>query len=109
MATTNLNYEAELLNALQLTSDHLDGNPVHVRETLIDRSELTNVSEIRQKLGVSQEVFAGQFGVSLGTVRNWEQGRRYPNGAARILLEVIDEAPELVRGILNKRVSHVET
>jgi len=38
------------------------------------------VGAIRAKLGLSQEDFAAAFGVSVGTVRNWEQGRRQPDG-----------------------------
>jgi len=55
-----------------------------------------DVSAVRAKLGLSQEDFAAAFGVSLGTVRNWEQGRRQPEGPARALLVVIDKAPKTV-------------
>jgi putative transcriptional regulator len=50
----------------------------------------------RGKLGLSQEQFAAAFGVSLGTVRNWEQGRRTPDGPALVLLTVIDKSPRAV-------------
>jgi putative transcriptional regulator len=46
--------------------------------------------------GLSQEQFAAAFGVSLGTVRNWEQGRRTPDGPARVLLTVIEKSPRTV-------------
>jgi putative transcriptional regulator len=55
-----------------------------------------DVGTVRAKLGLSQEDFAAAFGVSLGTVRNWEQGRRQPEGPARVLLAVIDKAPRAV-------------
>ncbi|HEY7958408.1 MAG TPA: helix-turn-helix domain-containing protein [Polyangia bacterium] len=55
-----------------------------------------DVAAVRVKLGLSQEDFAAAFGVSLGTVRNWEQGRRHPEGPARALLVVIDKAPKAV-------------
>ena len=42
-----------------------------------------DVAKMRAKLGLSQEDFAAAFGVSLGTVRNWEQGRRRPEGPGR--------------------------
>ena len=51
---------------------------------------------VRRKLGMSQDVFARRFGVSAATVRNWEQGRRRPEGPARVLLQVIDKEPEAV-------------
>ena len=55
-----------------------------------------DVSAVRAKLGLSQADFAAAFGVSLGTVRNWEQGRRHPEGPARALLVVIAKEPETV-------------
>lgn len=59
-----------------------------------------NVTAVRTKLGLSQEDFAAAFGVSIGTVRNWEQGRRRPEGPARALLAVIDKAPKAVMDAL---------
>jgi putative transcriptional regulator len=55
-----------------------------------------DVGMMRGKLGLSQEDFAAAFGVSVATVRNWEQGRRQPHGPARVLLAVIDKAPGTV-------------
>jgi putative transcriptional regulator len=49
---------------------------------------------VRRKLGLSQIAFARRIGVPVDTVRNWEQGRRAPQGAARALLRIIDRAPE---------------
>ena len=40
--------------------------------------------------------FAKKFGLSAATVRDWEQGRRYPDSTARILLKVIALRPEAV-------------
>lgn len=59
-----------------------------------------DVRAARRKLGLSQDDFARSFGVSAATVRNWEQGRRRPEGAARVLLAVIDRDPEAVRRAL---------
>ena len=55
-----------------------------------------DVGAMRGKLGLSQDEFAAAFGVSIATVRNWEQGRRQPHGPARVLLAVIDKAPGTV-------------
>lgn len=49
---------------------------------------------VRSKLGLSQTAFARKIGVPVATVRNWEQGRRFPEGAARTLLRLIDHAPD---------------
>jgi len=55
-----------------------------------------DVAKLRDKLGLSQGDFADTFGVSVGTLRGWEQKRREPDGPARVLLTVIDRAPEAV-------------
>lgn len=55
-----------------------------------------NIKDIRRKLGVSQTDFAMMIGVSVATLRNWEQGRRTPRGPARALLKVAAESPEVV-------------
>ncbi|WP_207459143.1 helix-turn-helix domain-containing protein [Azospirillum sp. SYSU D00513] len=55
---------------------------------------------VRRKVGLSQSVFARKVGVPVSTVRNWEQGTRSPQGAARALLRVIDKAPETVLNAL---------
>jgi putative transcriptional regulator len=60
-----------------------------------------DVRKARRKLGMSQDRFAQSFGVSVATVRNWEQGRRRPEGAARVLLRVIEREPEAVRRALS--------
>ena len=49
---------------------------------------------VRKRLGLSQQEFARRINVSLETIRNWEQGKRRPTGAARTLLKVLDKAPE---------------
>ena len=51
--------------------------------------------EVRAQLMLSQAAFAGLMGVSLRTVQDWEQGRRTPSGAARTLLRVAQQRPEV--------------
>src|SRR5262245_60286153 len=65
-----------------------------------------DVAKVRAKLGLSQADFAATFGVSLGTVRNWEQGRRRPEGPARALLAVINKAPKAVMEALGVSGGH---
>jgi putative transcriptional regulator len=55
-----------------------------------------DVRRIRRQLGLSQDEFAARFGLSVATVREWEQDRRKPEGAARVLLTVIEREPEAV-------------
>lgn len=61
-----------------------------------------NVKAIRLGLGLSQTKFAARFGFAPASVRNWEQGRRIPDGPARILLAVIGEYPGMVESVLRK-------
>ena len=55
---------------------------------------------IRQGLGLTQGEFARRIRVSPETVRNWEQGKRCPAGAARALLRVLERDPEAVLRVL---------
>ena len=54
------------------------------------------VKTIRKRLHVSQTQFAHLIGVSAATLRNWEQGRTYPEGAARALLKIASYRPNAV-------------
>ena len=55
-----------------------------------------DVKAIRRKLGKSQTQFALMIGVSVATLRNWEQGRRTPDGPALALLRVASAEPKAV-------------
>jgi len=55
-----------------------------------------DVRSLREKHGLSQPKFAALMGISVGTLRNWEQGRRKPEGSARVLLRVVESHPEAV-------------
>jgi putative transcriptional regulator len=54
-----------------------------------------------RRLGFSQAEFAQRIDVSLDTIRNWEQGKRSPTGAAKALLKVLDKAPEAAMAALH--------
>ena len=55
-----------------------------------------DVKAVRAKLGTSQSEFALMIGVSVATLRNWEQGRRMPEGPALALLRVAAKHPDIV-------------
>lgn len=55
-----------------------------------------DVRAVRARTGLSQARFAARFGLDAAAVRDWEQGRRRPERAARVLLRVIAHAPEAV-------------
>jgi putative transcriptional regulator len=61
-----------------------------------------DIAAIRKKSGATQDGFARQIGVSIATLRNWEQGRRQPEGPARILLSMLARDPGIVKRMLSE-------
>lgn len=61
-----------------------------------------DVAALRRRLKMSQAAFAARFGLDLSAVHAWEQGRRNPDRAARVLLAVIDREPEAVLRALRR-------
>ena len=59
-----------------------------------------DVKAIRTALGLSQDAFAREFNLSVGAVRDWEQGRKQPELGARNYLRVIARHPDIVRSTL---------
>ena len=59
-----------------------------------------DVQAIRARTGLSQSDFARSIGVKKGTLLNWEQRRRSPEGPARVLLALIDKDPQIVQRTL---------
>ena len=57
------------------------------------------VRRVRRRAGLSQAEFARRIGISVATMRGWEQGKLVPQGAARALLRVIDRVPEAVHAL----------
>ena len=55
---------------------------------------------IRRALRLTQEEFAARYQIAVDTLRDWEQSRTEPDGAARAYLKVIAREPDLVRDIL---------
>ena len=58
--------------------------------------EAPDVKAIRKTLKLTQEQFAAMIGISMRTLQNWEQGRRSPEGPARVLLMVAARNPQAV-------------
>jgi len=61
--------------------------------------EEPNAKEIRAKFHLTQVEFANMLNISVATLRNWEQGRRRPEGPARVLLNVANSNPEVLLGL----------
>src|SRR5947208_6956812 len=58
--------------------------------------ERVDVAKLRHRLGLSQAAFARAFGLNVTALHAWEQGRRRPDRAARVLLAVIAKEPQAV-------------
>lgn len=63
----------------------------------------TEIRALREQFGLSQDKFAHLVGISVGTLRNWEQGRRKPEGPARVLLKVAARHPEALLDIAGEK------
>lgn len=63
----------------------------------------TEVRALREQFGLSQDKFAQLVGISVGTLRNWEQGRRRPEGPARVLLQVAARHPDALLDIAGQQ------
>ncbi len=59
-----------------------------------------DIQKIREKIKLSQSVFAKVLNVSSSSVRQWEQGKRTPTGSTKVLLELLKKNPN----ILNYRI-----
>ncbi len=62
--------------------------------------KLVNVKKLRERLQLTQEVFAATYRIPLGTLRDWEQRRKLPDAPARAYLTVIAKNPEAVAKLL---------
>ena len=72
-----------------------DARPISQGE-LGEFQRVVDVRALRRRLGMSQFRFATSFHLSVGTVRDWEQGRSMPDRPARVLLKLIERNPEIV-------------
>jgi putative transcriptional regulator len=83
----------ELVASVREGGAILRGEVAPARQFVIDGP---NVKQIRANYKLSQSEFAALLGISVATLRNWEQGRRTPDGPARILLQVAAKHPDAV-------------
>lgn len=64
-----------------------------------DPMPAAEIKAIRKKVARSAKDFERRFGIPASTLNNWEQGRRRPDPASRLLLRVIEAAPETVEKV----------
>ena len=91
-----------LTDAEVLKAARSDPDTQPLSEGQLQRMKRPNPKVMRRALGLSQEEFAEQFQIPIGTLRDWEQGRAEPDQAARAYLKVIAGEPELVRRLVKR-------
>lgn len=96
-ARLNAMTEEEIEAAAVADSD----NPPLTETELKKLRRVPNPKEIRKRLKMTQQQFAAQFGLPLGTLRDWEQGTREPDSAAKSYLRVIAKNSQAVIQALN--------
>lgn len=91
----------------ELTSKQLArAMPARVRKRLIAGKFETgeDVAALRRFVGLTQARFAEAMGISVHTLRNWEQDRRRPEGPAVALLRIAARHPRIIRENLESAV-----
>ena len=84
---------ADLVESMTEMNEIVRGERAPSREFRVDALK---VRGIREKTGLSQAKFAKLIDVPIGTLRNWEQGRREATGPARAVLKALDKDPRNV-------------
>ncbi len=75
------------------TKKELDSLGVKIPEVQLSTFQ---IKEIREQMNLSQTVFARLLNVSPSSIRQWEQGKRKPTGATKVLLELLKKSPHLL-------------
>jgi len=91
------------IGAAMLRAAHwlLDDEPKILRDAFaLGLSGIESETALRAAIDRMQAAFAQRYGFELSSIRNWEQGRRQPEGPARLLLLMIDKEPEAVHRAL---------
>ena len=86
----------ELLNSTKEAKQILAKKVTPSRTFYIDEPD---AKQIRAKFHLTQNEFAKLLNISVATLRNWEQGRRRPEGPARVLLNVANSNPEVLMAL----------
>jgi putative transcriptional regulator len=89
-----------IMQGLREAVAHARGEKVPGLKVHVPRS--VDVYALRRRTGLSQEEFSRRIGVSKGTLRNWEQGRRRPEGPARVLLALLVRNPQIVEETIGR-------
>ena len=77
-----------------------EGKPIPENLGRVSTAEQLLVRGTRAKLGMSQTEFAARIGMPVATLRDWEQGRFAPPGAALVLLRLLAARPKLAKELV---------
>jgi putative transcriptional regulator len=97
----------KLCESIEQATAHAKGEE-DLRKDQIHFVDEPDPRAIRNKLDLTQREFASLLDVSVDTVRNWEQGRRQPQGPAEMLLRVADRKPEALLDVLGRTEEEFE-
>lgn len=95
MTTERTQVGREIETALDEVLAHVRGE-IDLPCRIIDDPTADRILALRKRLRLSRQKFADRFGLDARALQDWEQGRRVPDRAARVLLTVIDHDPEAV-------------
>ena len=101
MTTERTQVGQEVEKALGEVLAHVRGE-VALPCRIVDDPAAEHILALRKRLKLSRQKFADRFGLDARAVQDWEQGRRVPDRAARVLLTVIDRDPKAVVRALSK-------
>ncbi|MCY4397627.1 MAG: helix-turn-helix domain-containing protein [Rhodospirillaceae bacterium] len=95
MTTKRTEIGREIETALDEVLSHVKGETV-LPYRIVDDPAAERIVALRKRLKLSRQKFADRFGLDARALQDWEQGRRVPDRAARVLLTVIDNDPDAV-------------
>ncbi|MDA0652299.1 MAG: helix-turn-helix domain-containing protein [Proteobacteria bacterium] len=101
MTTKRTKVGREVEAALGEVLAHVRGE-VDLPCRIVDDPSAARILALRKRMKLSRQKFADRFGLDARALQDWEQGRRVPDRAARVLLTVIDRDPEAVEHALGK-------
>ncbi|WP_410517793.1 type II toxin-antitoxin system MqsA family antitoxin (plasmid) [Pantoea allii] len=92
---------SELMTGMQELKDHQDGK-ITLKSYKATRREAATIApqelrDVREKLNLSQAVFAHYLHTGETTYQNWEQGRAKPNAQAVLLIRMVQQNPETLQ------------
>lgn len=85
----------DMESALSEVLAHVRGEVI-LPHRIVDDPSAERIVALRKRLRLSRQKFAHRFGLDVRALQDWEQGRRVPDRAARVLLTVIDREPDAV-------------